>query len=345
MSTTRRGDDERFARDEPARGAARHEGGPESPTELPSEGWRGALKRTFKGIGGDNLTDWAAALTYYGIQALFPALLVLVSILGLLGKGTTDALIANLGQVAPGPAKNIITSAIQNLQSSKGAAGIMAIVGVALALFSASGYISAFSRASNAIYEVPEGRPFYKLRPQQMAIALIMVVLLAVSAVAVVISGGLAGQVGRLVGVGGTAVTVWNIAKWPVLVLVVSFMFAFLYWAAPNVRQPRFRWLSPGGLFGVVVWMVASLAFAFYVANFASYNKTYGSLGGVIAFLVWLWISNLAILLGAELNAELARDKELREGRDVRRDDVPILPPRDTRKLDDDDPLKAQDRP
>ena len=344
VTTIRRTDnDERSAREQQAAGHGGGAGGPDSPTELDGSGWKDALKRTFKGISSDNLTDWAAALTYYGVQALFPALLALISIVGLLGQSTTDSLISNLEAVAPGPAKEIITGAIENLQANQGAAGIMFVVGLALALFSASGYISAFSRASNAIYEVPEGRPIYKLRPQQMGIALVMVLLLAVSAVAVVVSGGLAEQVGKLIGAGDTAVSVWNIAKWPVLVVVVSFMFAFLYWAAPNVQQPKFNWLSPGGLFGVLVWIVASAAFAFYVASFASYNKTYGTMGGVIAFLVWLWISNLAILLGAELNAELARSKELREGRDVTSDTEPILPPRDTKKLDDDDPLKGKE--
>lgn len=336
MSTIRSNEQERFARDE------RDPGGPEGPTDLGSEGWKGALKRTFKGISGDNLTDWAAALTYYGVQAMFPALLALISIVGLLGKSTTDTLIQNVETAAPGPAKDIVVPAIENLQANQGAAGVMFVVGILLALFSASGYISAFSRASNAIYEMPEGRPVWKLRPQQMAIALVMVVLLAVSALAVVVTGGLAEQVGKVVGLGDTAVTVWDIAKWPVLLLVVSFMFAFLYWAAPNVQQPKFKWLSPGGLLAVGVWIVVSALFALYVANFASYNKTYGSLGGVIAFLVWLWLTNLAMLIGAELNAELARDKELREGRDVRRDDVPILPPRDTAKFDDGHPLKER---
>jgi membrane protein len=329
MATTERtSEDERFTRHDSSR-----DGDPAKPTDLGGPGWRGALKRTVKGFSADNLTDWAAALTYYAIQALFPALLVLVSIIGLLGRSTTDALISNVGSVAPGPAKSIFTSAIHNLQSNKGAAGILAIVGILAALWSASSYISAFARASNAIYEVPEGRPFWKLRPQQMAIAFVMILLLSVSAVAVVVTGGLAKQVGDVVGVGGTAVTVWDIAKWPVLLVVVSVMFAILYWAAPNVRQPGFRWLSPGGILGVVVWVIASAAFALYVANFSSYNKTYGSLGGVIAFLVWLWISNLAVLLGAELNAELSRGKELRAGRGSLDDDAPILEPRDRSRI------------
>jgi membrane protein len=291
------------------------------------------LKRTVKQFQEDNLTDWAAALTYYGIQALFPALLVLVSILGLMGSGTTQSLIDNLGAVAPGTAKDTITAAIQNLQSSKSSAGILFVVGLVAALWSASSYIGAFTRASNSIYEVGEGRPFWKLRPQQMLITLVMVVLLAVSAFAVVITGGLAEQVGKLVGVGSTAVQVWDIAKWPVLVVLVSLMFAVLYWAAPNVKQPGFKWVTPGSLLAVIVWLIASGAFAFYVANFSNYNKTYGSLGGVIAFLVWLWISNVAVLLGAEFDAELQRGRQMQDGQPE--DHEPILPPRDTRKLKD----------
>jgi membrane protein len=290
------------------------------------------LKRTVTEFKKDNLTDWAAALTYYGIQALFPALLVLVSIVGLVGANTAQSLIDNIASSAPGSAKTIITNAIHELQNNKGSAGVLFIVGILGALWSASAYVGAFSRASNAIYEVGEGRPFWKLRPQQVLITLVMVVLLAASAIAVVVTGGLAHQVGNLLGVGSTAVTVWDIAKWPVLVILVSIMVAILYWASPNVKQPGFRWISPGSVVAVAVWIVASALFAFYVANFGSYNKTYGSLGGVIIFLVWLWISNVAILLGAEFDAEMARERELEAGR---AGGDPILPPRDTRKLKD----------
>jgi membrane protein len=303
---------------------------PDSPTDLPKRAWGGVLKRTIAEFRADNLTDWAAALTYYAILALFPALLVLVSILGLVGSGTTQTLIDNIGSAAPGSAKDIIISGIHNVESSKGSAGILFVAGIAAALWSASGYIGAFTRASNVIYEVGEGRPFWKLRPQQLLITFAMVVLLAVSALAVVVTGGLAGWVGDVVGVGSTAVQIWDIAKWPVLLVLVSLMFAVLYWAAPNVKQPGFRWVSPGSVLAVAVWLIASAAFALYVANFGSYNKTYGSLGGVIIFLVWLWISNVAILLGAEFDAELQRGRELEAGR---RGGDPILPPRDTRKL------------
>jgi membrane protein len=305
---------------------------PTGPTDLRGRSWFGVLRRTISEFKKDNLTDWAAALTYYGILALFPALLVLVSIVGLLGQSTAQSLIDNIASAAPGSAKTIITNAIHSLQNNKGSAGVLFIVGLLAALWSASGYVGAFSRASNAIYDVGEGRPFWKLRPQQVLITLVMVIILAASAIAVVVTGGLADQVGNLVGVGSTAVTVWDIAKWPVLVILVSTMIAILYWASPNVRQPGLRWISPGSILAVVIWIVASAAFAFYVANFGSYNKTYGSLGGIIVFLVWLWISNLAILLGAEFDAELTRGREIEAGRG---EGDPILPPRDTRKLKD----------
>jgi membrane protein len=303
---------------------------PEGPTDV---SWGGVLKRTFREFKEDNLTDWAAALTYYGILAIFPAILALISILGLLGSSTTQTLIDNLGQVAPGPAKDIFTSAIKNLQKSQGAAGILFVVGLLGALWSASGYVAAFMRASNSIYDVEEGRPIWKSAPTRLGTTLVLLLLLAVTAVAVTLSGGLAQQVGKVLGIDKSAVDVWNIAKWPVLLLVISFMFAFLYWAAPNVKQPGFKWVSPGGIAAVVIWIVASLAFAFYVASFASYNKTYGSLGGVIAFLVWLWISNIAVLLGAELNAELERGRRIGAG--MPEDREPFVEPRDTKKMSD----------
>jgi membrane protein len=279
----------------------------------------------------DNLTDWAAALTYYGILAIFPALLALVSILGLVGKSATQPLLDNLDTVAPGPAKDIFTSAIRNLQRNQGAAGVLFIVGLAGALWSASGYVAAFMRASNAIYDVEEGRPLWKTLPTRVLTTLVLLLMLAAVAVAVTFTGGLAKAAGDVLGISSTAVTVWNIAKWPVILLAVITMFAFLYWAAPNVKHPRFRWISPGSVAGVVLWLIASAGFAFYVGNFASYNKTYGALGGVIVFLVWLWISNIAILLGAELNAELERGRQIERGHPAERE--PFVEPRDRRKM------------
>lgn len=287
---------------------------PSNPTKLGTRSWLGVLKRTVKQFQSDNLTDWAAALTYYGVLAIFPALIALVSIVGLVGHSATQTLINNLNVVAPGPAKQIITSALNNLQHNRGAAGVLFVIGIAASIWSASGYVGAFMRATNAIYGVEEGRPFYVKRTVQLAVTIVVLVMLAASAIAVVITGGLAHQVGKLLGVGHTAVTIWDIAKWPVLILIVAIMLSILYWASPNVKHAGFRWLTPGGLLAVLLWIVASALFALYVANFSSYNKTYGTLGGVIAFLVWLWISNIAVLLGAELNAELERGRELEAG-------------------------------
>jgi membrane protein len=272
------------------------------------------LKRTVSEFRADNLTDWAAALTYYAILSIFPALIVLVSILGLAGDSATNTVLDNIHQLGPGPAQDIITGAIKQIAHSQGTAGLAFVLGLLAALWSASGYIGAFSRASNVIYEIEEGRPFWKLRPLQVAMTMILLLLVAVSAIAVVISGPLASEVGKLFGLEGTAITVFNIVKWPVIVLVVMTMLAILYYGAPNVRHPGFRWITPGGSLAVLLWILASAGFAFYVANFASYNKTYGSLAGVIVFLVWLWISNVAVLLGAEMNAEIERGRELESG-------------------------------
>jgi membrane protein len=295
--------------------------------------WWPVLKRTVAEFREDNLTDWAAALTYYSVLAIFPALIVLVSILGLVGESATQPLIDNLGTVAPGPAKEIFTSAIENLQGDQGAAGFLFVIGLLGALWSASGYVAAFMRASNAIYDIEEGRPIWKTLPVRVALTLVLLTLLAISTIAVVLTGGLASRVGDLVGLGSTAVDVWNIAKWPVLLVVVSFMFALLYWAAPNVKHPGFRWISPGGLLAVIGWLIASGAFALYVSNFGSYNKTYGALGGVVVFLVWLWISNIMILLGAEFNAELERERAIEDGMRPP-DKEPFVEPRDTRKME-----------
>jgi membrane protein len=287
---------------------------PDDPTDLGRRNWLQALKRTVKEFREDNLTDWAAALTYYGVLALFPALIALVSVVGLLGQSTVDTLIANIKAIpADGQAKDIVLKTIESLSKQKSAAGIAFVVGLALALWSASSYVGAFMRASNAIYETREGRPFYKLRPVQLAVTLVMVVLIALSAAAIAVTGPVTERVGQAVGLGGTAQTLFDICKWPVILLIVSFMFSLLYYAAPNVKQPGFKWLTPGGVLAVLIWLAASAAFALYVKFFPN-NKTYGSFGGVIVFLTWLWISNIALLLGQELNAELERERELQAG-------------------------------
>ena len=299
---------------------------PESPTKIPRRGWWSVLKRTASEFRDDNLTDWAAALTYYGVLAMFPALIALVSILGLVGESATQPLIDNLTALTPSTAGDIIEDAIENMTSSRGAAGLALAVGIAAALWSASGYVGGFSRASNAIYEVEEGRPFWKLKPIQIVLTAVLIVLLALCSIAVLITGPVAEEVGKLLGLEDAAVTAWDIAKWPGIALVVITIFAVLYWAAPNVRQPKFRWITPGGVLAVALWLAASGLFALYVSNFSSYNATYGTLAGVIIFLVWLWITNVAILLGAELNAELERQRELEAG--VPEHETIALPPR-----------------
>jgi membrane protein len=289
---------------------------PEGPSELQARGWWAVLKRTVKEFKDDDLTDWAAALTYYTVLSIFPALIALVSILGLAGQNpqTTNALLDIIDQIGPSSAVDTFKGPIESLITNKSGAGVALVIGLAVALWSASSYVGAFMRASNAIYEREEGRPFWKLRPVQLVVTLVMVVLLALVGIAVVVTGPLASAIADPIGLGDTAVTVWNIAKWPVLLGVVMLMLAILYYWTPNVKPPKFKWITPGSVVAVVIWIIASAAFAVYVANFGSYSKTYGSLAGVVIGLIWLWISNIAVLFGQELNAELERERELEAG-------------------------------
>ena len=294
-----------------------------SNTQQASSG--SALKRTIEEFSDDNLTHWAAALTYYAVLSVFPALLATVSILGLIGSSAIGPLIENLSSVAPGPAKEILTGALEGLQQ-RGGAPLLFIISLGGAILAASGYISAFMDASNAIYDVEEGRSIWKKLPVRIGVTVLMMILLAAGALAVVLTGPIAEQAGSLFGVGDSALAAWDIAKWPVLVLIVSFMFAVLYYTTPNVKQPGIGSVLPGGVLAVVLWIVVSALFAFYVANFGSYDKTYGTLGGVIVFLVWLWLTNLAILLGAEFNAERARGRNIAKGHPA--SEEPYLPTR-----------------
>ncbi|CAM5698609.1 YihY/virulence factor BrkB family protein [Streptomyces griseorubiginosus] len=314
---------------------------PTTPTKLPKGAWGAALKGSLREFKDDELTDRAAALTYYGVLALFPALLVLVSVLGLTGRSTTDKVLNNLQQFAPGSARDIITSAVQQLQGNSGTGSIMAIVGLVLAIWSASGYVAAFIRAANAVYDMPEGRPVWKILPVRFAVTVVLLVLAVISALIVVFTGSLAQKAGQALGVGDTALTVWSIAKWPVLVILVTVMIAILYWATPNAKVKGFRWITPGSFLALLIWMIASAGFALYVANFASYNKTYGTMAGVIVFLLWLWITNLAILLGLEFDAEIARQRAIAGGHPAGVE--PYTQPRDTRTWDEEDRRRLGD--
>jgi membrane protein len=274
------------------------------------------VKRTFTEFSEDNMSDWAAALTYYGLLSMFPALIALVSIVGLVGDPatTTKAITDMVTKLGPSSAADTFAGPIKSITSNRGTAGVLFIVGLATALWSASAYVGAFMRAANIIYETPEGRPFWKLRPLQILVTLVMLVLLALVAVALVMTGPIVTAVAGPLGIGSTAVSIWDIAKWPVLLAVMVTMFAVLFYSAPNVKLAGFKWVTPGALLAIVLWLVASAAFAFYAANFGSYDKTYGTLGGLVCLLVWLWITNIALLLGMELNSERERSRELAAG-------------------------------
>jgi membrane protein len=315
---------------------------PEGPTELTARSWWHVAKRTVREFSRDDCTDQAAALTYYAVLSIFPAAIALVSLIGIFGQGreTTNALLDIVSDIGPQSAVDTLEGPLGDLSTAPGA-GIALLVGVLLALWSASGYVGAFGRAMNRIYEVPEGRPFWKLRPTMIAVTLIAVLLVAVVAIGLVVTGPLAESVGRTIGLGDTAVTAWDIAKWPVLLAIVVAVVAILYYATPNVKQPKFRWISVGALIAIVTWALASVAFGLYVANFATYSKTYGSLAGVVVFLLWLWITNLALLFGAELDAEMERGREVQSG--IPAEEEIQLPPRDTRKSEKDDRKEQAD--
>jgi membrane protein len=306
---------------------------PDSPTEVRKPAWKYVFKRTIREFSRDQCTDLAAALTYFGVLSLFPALLAMVSLLGVVGQAeqTTQTLMKIVEGVASPSVANTVRQPIQQLASAP-AAGFALIVGLAGAIWSASGYVGAFGRAMNRIYEVDEGRPFWKLRPITLLITVVMLLLAVVAAILLIISGPLAGTIGNAVGLGGPAVTAWNIAKWPVLVAFAVVMIAVLYYSTPNVKQPKFRWMSMGSLIALVVLALATLGFFFYVSNFANYNKTYGAIGGVIVLLLWIWIANISLLFGAEFDAELERGRQLQAG--IEAEDAIQLPPRDTTASD-----------
>jgi len=292
-----------------------------------------ALRKAVAEFRDDNLTDWAAALTYYGLLSLFPGLIVLVSIVGLVGdpKGATRTITEVVVAIGPRSAAQTFAGPIESVASDRGTAGVAFVLGLAVALWSASAYVGAFIRASNVIYEVREGRPFWKLRPLQVAVTLTMVLLGVMLVLGLVLTGPVVGAVAKPLGVGSTAVTLWNVAKWPAMAAAFVLMVAVLYYASPNARIRGFRWVTPGSLVAIVVWACASAGFALYVANFGSYDKTYGTLAGLVALLVWLWITNVAVLFGHELNAELEREAEIEEGRPGAEREIQLAPRVDPR--------------
>ena len=306
---------------------------PDSPTDLTKPAVRYVLRQTIGEFSRDQCTDLAAALTYYAVLSLFPALVVVVSLLGVIGQGqrTSETILQLIGDISPGAAADTLRQPIQQLVEAP-SAGLTLVIGIVGALWSASGYVGAFGRAMNRIYEVDEGRSFVKLRAQQLLLTFVTLIVIAAVALMLTVSGPVAEVIGGYIGMGETAVTVWNVARWPILLILVIFGVAMLYYLAPNVKQPKFHWISVGAAIAIVTWVIASLLFGFYVANFGSYNKTFGALAGVIVFLLWLWITNLALLFGAEVDAELERGRQLQAG--IAAEDELKLPMRDTSAID-----------
>jgi membrane protein len=304
---------------------------PGSPGDVTKPSWKYVAKKTLREFNQDQCTDLAAALTYYGVLSLFPGLLALVSLLGIFGQAekTTSALLEIVQGIAPGATVDIIRNTVEDLTSS-GAAGFALVAGIATGLWSASGYVTAFGRAMNRVYEIDEGRPFLKLRGTMLAVTIATIALVALLAAMLVLSGPVAEAVGGAIGLSGAFLTAWNIIKWPIILVLVVLAIAMLFYATPNVKQPKFRWMSMGSAIALGVMVLASLGFGFYVANFGNYNKTYGAIGGVIIMLLWLWLMNLALLFGAEFDAETERGRQLQAG--IEAEETLQLPPRDTKK-------------
>jgi membrane protein len=313
--------------------AAEHPDKPDSPGQIEGRSWKYVVRKTVREFSDDQCTDIAAALTYYGVLSFFPGLIAVFSLLGVLGQGddAADTLLGIVQSVAPGDTAEALRGPIEQVAGSP-AAGFALITGIVLAIWSASGYVGAFSRAMNRIYEIDEGRPFWKLKPLQLGVTVITVILVTLAMVILVVSGPVADAVGAALGLGSAVTAVWSIVKWPVLAVIVVVALAILYYTTPNARQPKFRWITLGALLAILVLAIATALFAVYIINFSNYDRTYGSLAGVIVFLLWLWIANIALLFGAEFDAELERGRQLQAGIAAERDIQ--LPPRDTRRSD-----------
>ncbi|MFE7582772.1 YihY/virulence factor BrkB family protein [Streptomyces gardneri] len=312
---------------------------PDSPADLPRASWCAVLRGSVREFTDDELMDRAAALTYYGVLSLFPGLLALVSLIGISGRRTTDRVMESLRELAPGPARDVLEQALAALSGNTGTGAVMAVAGLLVALWSSSGYVGAFMRAANRVHDVPEGRPVWKLLPIRLGMTAALTVMAAAGALMLVLSGDVARRAGEALGVGDTAVTVWSVAKWPALLLLAVVMIALLYWASPNAKGRGWRWITPGSVLALLIWTAASAAFAVYVSEFASYNRVYGTMAGVVVFLVWLWISNLAVLLGLEFDAELLRRRAVAGGMPPDRE--PYVRPRSTRTWSDEERREA----
>ncbi|WP_420363600.1 YihY/virulence factor BrkB family protein [Curtobacterium aetherium] len=326
---------------EPQKPAADDPRKPDSPTDLKKPTVVYTLKKTLREFTADQCTDLAASLTYYSVLALFPGLLAVVSILGLFRdpKETIQTLLQIVSNIGSPDVAKLLQGPVEGLVRSP-AAPVTFIVGLVGALWSASGYVGAFGRAMNRIYNVREGRPIWKLRPTMLGVTVTTVVLLVLGLL-VLVSGPLARTFGDLIGLGDAAATVVLIVQWPILLVIAIVIVAVLYYWSPNVKQPKFTWVSGGSILALLIWIIASVGFGFYVGNFSNYNATYGSLGGVIVFLLWIWITNNALLFGAEFDAEIERGRELQAG--IKAEEDIQLPERDTRQIEKQDEKRAED--
>lgn len=317
------------------------------PTKLTADSWKLALKNTLRAVGADQVTDLAAALTYYTVLSVFPALLALVSLIILFGSADTlvPALTDLVNRAAPSDVADFFGQLLEQFLNSPGA-GIALIVGILTALWTASNYMAAFARAMNKIYDVEEGRNAIKLKLQQFALTIAIILGVLIILASAVLGGSVAQAIGDAIGLGDTAVAVWSVARFGVILVVVIAMVALLYWATPNVKQPKFRWVSIGATVAIVLAALVSWAFTFYVGNFASYEATYGALGAIIIGLLWLWLINLSLLFGAELDTEVERVRQLQSGLDAERELQ--LPPRDDagvqKKLEKSEAAEAEGR-
>ncbi|MQA95363.1 MAG: YihY family inner membrane protein [Streptosporangiales bacterium] len=297
------------------------------PATTGLRGWVRVLRRAGEGYRSDGLGDWAAVLTYYAILSISPAMLVTASLLGLFGGDAIRPLLATLDGVAPGVARRFLEATLRELQSGGGQAGVAFALGAAVALWGASRYVAAFMRAGNGVYEMPEGRPLWRTVPLRLLLTVVLLALVAAGAFGLVLTGNLATMVGRALGFGETTVLAWQVLKWPLIVVIAGLVLAILYWAAPNVRHPGFRWVTPGSVLAVLIWLAASAGFGVYAATFGGYTRTYGALAGAVVVVIWLWVSNVAVLLGLELDAELERAHAISQGHDP--DRGPFVAPRD----------------
>jgi membrane protein len=286
------------------------------PFEAQLRSWWTVLKRSFREFQDENVFDWAAALTYYAVLSIFPVLLAVVSFVGLIGGPAVGPMMDNFDAAAPsGPVSDILFTALDNLQRSRGQAFVLFVVGIAAALWAATGYVGTFKRAANEILGTTDERQLLKSTWIRLGVPLLVMSMMTLATVMVTFTGGLADTLGRMLGVGSTGTLVWNILKWPALAVLVAAMLVILYRTAPTVRRPNYRGVTPGIAVATIIWLVASALFALYLAKFSSYNQTYAALAAVVIFLVWLWVTNGLVLLGVQFDIDMRRSHALEAGR------------------------------